>query len=349
MSGISPTVFLTRDVLQHVLPASLAAVLFLPYCEVGTSEAEAKIVLFAALVGAYLVGSLLQAASSHPATETAMATLFRLLTFSRKAETGQEASRYWVGESVREIFDGTEWSDHNWDMNALFSLLTKEEREYFYLTRAYLELFKVTSMLAFVYLALNLVWLAGMSAISSITLELNSLESLITARTPLFGGFSSPSLLVCLASTAGFAAMYNWYRTEYGSLFAEWGIYSQTVRRYQITEGGLAKSIWGTVRQKDANNPIPPTLSLSLVRGSTIIDVARPDCAGRFQFRGAYSKCVGTTCRLEVTSKSSRIAEFPLTICEKKIPEFEVILDSVAFNPPAQEDGPSAAGGAGGS
>ena len=135
MSGISPATFLTRDVLQHVLPASLTVVLFLPYCGVGTSGAGAENVIFAALAGAYLAGSFLQAAAANPATEAAMATLFNLVTLSQKAEDGREASRYWAGESVQEIFEGTEWVGQNWDMDSLFSLLTKEDREYFWLIR----------------------------------------------------------------------------------------------------------------------------------------------------------------------------------------------------------------------
>lgn len=341
MTGISPSVFLARDVLEHVLPSLLAVVLFLPFCGVSASEIAEQNVLLAAIVGAYVAGSLFQAVNASALVSRPMAWLFSILSNSRDVGQGQKSNMYWSGESVQSVRDRTEWIGRNWDMDSLFSLLSKEEREYFYLTRAYLRLFQLSSMLAFGYFLLNSLWLVGVAILSHLVLETGP-AYLFEIESPLIGGIAAPTLLLCLLSLVGFASLYNWYRVEYGSLFAEWGLHSQMARRYQRKEGGVASAIWGRVRkeQVDGSEVAEDRVSLrvELFRKSKMIGASEPDPDGHFQFPAAFKSCVGNVCRLVVFSDTRRVAEFQLNLQEKDVPEFEVELEA-AFNPVAGEDG----------
>ena len=199
--------------------------------------------------------------------------------------------------------------------------LTKEDREYAYMTRAYSNLFETASFYFLLYFVVNFAWLVGAMAIE--IFEVGPSWNAMAVRTPLFGGWSAPTVLVLAVAFIAFQAAYSWYLGEFLSLFADWGTYCRFAARYQRESGGFAVGIWGTVTED--NRPIRD-IRIGLIQGGQLFREVRTDEEGRFKFPGVFQSCTDRTCVLRC-SRGASFQEWAIEITLKTVPEFHVVLD----------------------
>lgn len=347
MSGISPSVFLTRDVLEHVIPVALAAVLFAPF--VGPADSlNLDLLIVATVLLAYPLSALLQLVCEHRWAAGTMAWLHGLASRRRgpssengvadEGDSDGDAACREVGPpappddvpdgDARSILDRLAWQGANWDFDALFNRLDKEEREYFYLTRAYLRLFHGAAFLVLVYALVNLVYWGALTTVGRSVYDA-AWPELLALRSPLFRG-GAPSLLLAAAGLLLFPGLYGWYLAELHSLFSDWGSYVQTARRLQREEGGLATGIWGRLLPVDQ----AAGACVELVRDEVLFARAPADDDGWFQLPRTFAPCLGRSCRLRVRLANGRIVERQLVLAEKAIPEVMLDLDRPPAPPP---------------
>lgn len=306
-SAISPSVFLTRDFLEHILPTIIAACLFLPFL-VKLEGAKLESMLVGALVLGYFVSALTQRIVRVPWIHRGMHLLYRWESH---------------GVTLQQIKSGHQWRARNWNYDRLFYLLNKDDREYLYLTRAYLNLAQDLCFYLMLYLLVNTVLLAGSLWIEFMIVGFS--WEFWAVWTPMIGGAALITWLVMLLSFLTFCSLYSAFLQEFGSLFDEWGSYAQWAERYHIEQGGIATGIWGAIKRSKA--PVDKTL-VKLVLEDKVIQEAETDSKGRFQFPGAYATCLGKRCALRLPKEEEK--EFLIRVAPQVVPEFEVDLNKPA-------------------
>jgi len=173
-----------------------------------------------------------------------------------------------------------EWIQHNWDFDELFyNRLSNDEREYTYLTGAYVTFYQQLSFYLLVYAGVNLFFVASSVRQSP---GLATLHDVLKAATPIPGGLELSSVLLLVASIPLAYYAFADYLNEYKHLFLENGQYDSFARRAQVKDGGVATSVWGMVHHGD--EPVAgATVELRKDDG-TVLAVVSTDADGHFQF-----------------------------------------------------------------
>jgi hypothetical protein len=229
--------------------------------------------------------------------------------------------------TLRQIREERQWQAENWDSDRFFYGLSKDDREYLYLTLAYANMSYALSLYLLFYGVVNLIWLAGYLVIQGRILGLSWAD--LVVGTPVLGDRSLPALLLCLLSYLAANGLYSWYIQEFESLFADWGEYNQFARRDQREVGGIAKAIWGYV---SADGKAVKRAWVELIMDGVVQGRERSDEQGRFQFKDAFNVCIGRDCCLRA-SAGSRERQMPILIELKQVPEFTVRLDDILRRP----------------
>ena len=305
MASIEPSVFLTRDVLEHLLPTLLAVILLLPFALSPGQSPEYDSILLASVVLAYVVGALSQAVVRQPWIALSLAGFYSLLG-TKSADT------------IEHIRNRSDWWARNLDMDLLFNSLSKDEREYFYLTRAYLRLFQISSLYLVLYGALNILWWLGRAYIDVTVFQ--KWKGLLLLSSPILGGWNAPSLLLSLLSMICFGGLYSWYVLEYQSLFSDWGSHVQMAKRYQREQGNIATGIWGQLKPKE----LVRDASVDLLHEGNIAHSGKADKDGWFQFPGTYQESIGKQCKLRIRLQTGVQYERDIEVLPAEVPEFIV-------------------------
>src|ERR1700688_662147 len=314
MGSIGPSVFLARDIIRHLIPTLVATALFFPLSP-GSKSIGVEGLATIAIVSAYFVTAFAGQAMSVGAIDHLMSTLY--LPLEEKDSNGKPIKE----PTAKEIKDTHQWWGGNWDYERLFFSLDKDDREYVYMTDAYLTCFDLLSFFFFLYLAFNFTWLFG-----RIYTDVSSnVFSLFDIRTPLLYG-SAPTVLVVLFSYLLFNTMASWARTEELALFWDGGIYPQFSAKQQRKDGGLAKAVWGWVRRSEE---AVQGASVHLFCNGVEIGVKTSDKDGRFQFPVDPQELLDNDCALEVRGHQSRLS---FKVDEKSVPEYSLDLSRADFS-----------------
>ncbi|HVF60958.1 MAG TPA: hypothetical protein VNJ70_14220 [Thermoanaerobaculia bacterium] len=290
MAFVQAAPFSFRDFLRSILPGLIAAGLFVPYT--GASRNE-ELVLGIALLS-YVIYTPL----------SKLANVFRLMPI--------------VGGRVRALDEDLELRKGNWDYKRLFYLATTEEREYLYLTAAYLDFYRLTALYFLAYLVTQLAMLAvALGAV--ITTPDRWYAAVKNEGTPMLGGWDAPTSLVALVAFVILWFLLADFLNEYRILFGDQ--YDQFARRYHAESGGVVTSIWGRVTKEGfAVDGAIVTLKRSEWQRSE-----RTDKAGRFRFSQEYQSCFEHGCTLSVAFQGHRASQ-ELLKGDKWIPPVELRL-----------------------
>ena len=201
MGAISASVFVTRDFIEYVLPATVVVCLFAPWIRGGSIGLES--LAAGAVLASYVLGAMQNTLSRIPWIDGTLAR-FHLRPPAERPE-GREHTR-------RQIREERQWQAENWDFDRLFYGLSKDDREYLYLTLAYANLSYALSLYLFFYGIVNLIWFAGYLVIQGRTLGLSWAD--LVVGTPVLGDRSLPALLLCLLSYLAANGLYSWHIQE---------------------------------------------------------------------------------------------------------------------------------------
>jgi hypothetical protein len=315
VGAISPSVFLTRDFIEYVLPTLVAVVLFSP---LGTRSAgvSLEIMLSGAIVASYLLSAFAEDVAGTSWLRKAMATLHQRRRPGWRPKERPEPS-------LDEIRRTHRWWCENWDYDRLFYSLCKDDREYIYLTRAYLNCFLILSLYLLLYMAVNLLWLVG-NAVIELAVVAGLSWDLLTLGTPVLGGWSAPTLLLTLIAYLLFDSIYSWHIGEAISLFDDGGIYPEFAAKHHRADGGLATAVWGRVHR---GGEAIRGARVELFRDGEWLARTRTDIEGRFQFKQAVRSCVEHRCEVRVQRRG-----FPIEVVPTEIPELHIDLAEPALD-----------------
>ncbi|MBR9802593.1 hypothetical protein GYB59_13325 [bacterium] len=301
-----------RDLLQNFLPAGIAVILFSPFI---TTEQSLEGTLLATVLLAYPISILLYRPVGWFSN---LAFLF--------CPTRQRLRKVRV------------WWAGNWDYQKLFHSISSEDRNYLYLTAAYIKYFNYVAFYLFAYFVLQLFGVFSPDQCSKV-LFLTSAEGTVwDVMTPMFGGWRAKTLYVAAAALVGCAACLRGYLAESHDLFDDDGSYVVLSNLKQVEAGGIARSIWGKVyydipshlnkSQRKVLGTPQVTLEIGEEQISTVAcdsELDRDQHIARFQFVDKFSVCSEKDCTLVVRFNGSEFTdEFRITA--KDIPELTVDL-----------------------
>ncbi|TNJ34210.1 hypothetical protein FGF66_12340, partial [Chlorobaculum thiosulfatiphilum] len=124
---MSTSGFLYRDILKYVLPTLLFLILIVPLLN---GSINYEILIPFGIITSLLFGPLLSEIST---------LLFKLFP------------------KVKKLISVSEWMNSNWDYGKMFYSLSKDERDYLYLTAAYIDFFKNSGLVIFIFMVLSLI------------------------------------------------------------------------------------------------------------------------------------------------------------------------------------------------
>lgn len=312
MALVQAAPFTFRDFMQQILPGLIAAGLFVPYT--GTEQTEAT------FIGAALLSYVIYTPVSKAAN------VFKVLPFLRKKIRKLDADRVWMGA--------------NWNYDRLFYVVTNEEREYLYLTGAYMQFYKLSAFYFFLYALTQLFALGralwGQPSASWMTIAL-------AQTTPILGGKVLPLLPVLGASCVIFWYLVQDYLNEYYILIFQQ--YPEFARKYHMREGGIVESVWGTVSREEGSPVVGATVVLESGGGRQ--ERSRTDAEGRFQFQGVYAACTAGPSAVLVQTDGTRSVQ-RLPAGDRWTPPVTIIVRpaGASAEPLPSEVGPASAKGA---
>jgi len=108
---------------------------------------------------------------------------------------------------------------------------------------------------------------------------------------------------------------------EYKALFGINGAYESFLEKYQATQGGLARSIWGRVSTELGSHG----LELQLLRGDTYLETCIVDDNERFQFFDRFNECINHKCKVVVVTPGFS-GESEMRISKNCIPCLNVVV-----------------------
>jgi hypothetical protein len=290
----SPLTF--RDSVRHLLPTAAAICLFAPL--LASDKLELGSLVFAAVLLGYVV--------------TTPLTIFL-------------GWLYRFTPAVKNLSRQREWIASNWDFDELFlNRLTQEEKEYVYLTGAYVDFYRQLAFYLLVYTGVNLFILVR--AILDNPKHSGILQTILNTTTPIAGGPHFPAaLLVIFSMLLGIYCFWD-FLNEYSSLFLEGGIYPKFAAKSQTEKGGVAVSIWGMVRHGRAGMP---GIKVELNNSQKVtLQSVTTDSNGYFQFENKFKDLAGVDGTLKA-SIGGAVIEKPVKADPKTIPSVD--FDSSAI------------------
>jgi len=288
MGAIGASSFAFRDFLKYILPTVIALCLFVPMFVPG-SQLEVDKLIFVGIVMGYIVYSPISMISNFIQRKLIR---WEQLSLSKKSSVVM----------VRE------WWSGNWDYNALWSILDKDEREYLYLTLSYIELYQITGIYFLIYSLVNYVYLIyyWLRQVAPPTQIKEVVDQIFSIQTMMFVNWRMPTLLVI-----GFALILTYFLLNnsiimYGALFGEYGSYVSFAKRYHKEKGGIALSVWGTVYQVVENKKRGiPNVQVRIYKDNKLIDgekLVSTNAKGYFQFKDLFAICINSYCKVIITS-----------------------------------------------
>ena len=124
---MSTSGFLYRDILKYVIPTLLLLLLIVPLFE---SSIDYKVLIPFGIIISLIIGPLLA----------------KLSTFFYK-----------IFPKVREVISISNWMNSNWNYRKMFYNISKDDRDYLYLTGAYVEFFKNSGLVIFIYMVVTII------------------------------------------------------------------------------------------------------------------------------------------------------------------------------------------------
>ena len=145
-----------------------------------------------------------------------------------------------------------EWLLSNWDLGVLTSYLTKDENDYVDLLSSLWIFHRVTAFYLLAYAAFSVARLVvavhrqpGFLAVVSRAGLYTSWETLRRHTTPMFGGWTLPTLFVIPVSLLLVVLALRDCLEQYERVFFEGGLYDQYAAKYQRKEKTIARRLWG--------------------------------------------------------------------------------------------------------
>lgn len=299
MGAVGASAFVFRDFLKYILPTILAACLFVPFVASNNSKISVDLLVFSSAISGYIIYSPVAIISNR--VQSWMPSRLNLKQERQQAE----------------------WLRNNWDYNELWAILDKDEREYAYLTQSYLEFYQTMGFYLLIYSLSNLLSIIINWYNESIVLH--DFNDLFLVKTRMIGDWYASTIIVAIASFILAMFMFMDVILEYGALYLENGIYVRFAAKYQKSQGGLARSVWGEVYEVNGFDRKPVSnVEVHLLReDSTLIGWTRTNTNGQFQIVDAFEQCVGTTCKAAITEPHWS-GEHVLNVSEKTIPSFGI-------------------------
>ncbi len=284
--------FSFRDFIQFILPTLIGASLFLPYV---SPLPSIETVLVLAALFSYIIAT--------PVSEFAR-LVYRLIPGVRRR--------------VKELADRREWWGCNWDYDRLFYFLSKDERDYLYLTGSYTEFNRTVSVYVLVYFLVQLGALVR-AAIEVPAAGISWWAAALGQTTPMLGGWTAPTMLLAVVAIVLFRYLFANFAQEWEILFLEGGQYVTFAIKYHEAGNRIARSIWGRVGS--AQHSVANAEVTLLADGSQLAQT-QTDRDGRFQLVDAYPLCLGKGCLVRVKQGTVTV-EKELSTDPKAIPYME--------------------------
>jgi hypothetical protein len=308
MAFVQAAPFTFRDFIQQILPGLIAAGLFVPFAGVTSTEST------------FIAAALLSYVISTPVSLAA--NCLKLIPFLRA--------------KLKELDADRKWEDLNWNYTRLFYRLSDEEREYTYLTGAYMQFYKVSAFYFLLYSCTQV----GIIVHALWNKPYRTWGALASAaKTPILGGLSLPTLWILPLASVICGFLIADYINEYKILMFD--LYPEYARRYQEKEGGIARSIWGKIVYEIMDNrgtkkEEPVSQMEVALTGEGTYETVVTDLKGRFQFRDKYEVCTKAVCTLRVDRVNQATKEIPVDC--KWTPPINIVLGGVV--PPSTEPQP---------
>lgn len=265
MAFVQASPFTFRDFLQAILPGLIGASLFAPYTKAQSTEEL--------LIG---VG------------------LFSYVIYTPISELAARSFGLILSTKMKKLNANREWHARNWNYDRLFYHASNEDREYLYLTGAYVEFYRITAFYFLIYIAVQIVHLAPalrlLSPFYPMIYDLSFEERanrFVGPQTPILGGWNIPTVAALTASFVILWFLLADFLNEYRLLFEHQ--YVEMARRYHAEKGDVARSIWGVVScDEEGNKPLQGVgIELKDKAGQTIRK-ATTNSEGRFQFADLF-------------------------------------------------------------
>ena len=286
MGAIGPAGLIFRDFLKYILPTLIAICLYSPLFFPVNTEVKVKLLIFSAFLLGYIIYS-----------PVSMLTSFAHSILKIK---GIDLSQHKLDR---------EWCIKNYNYDALWGRLVKDEREYLYLTKSYFEFYQTTGFYFIVYAIANVYNLLSKLINSGLFIgNINSFSQIVSVNTKMIWNIDIPTLYVSLVS---FFLSYFLFRNatlEYSVLFGKEGFLSMYSEKYHKEYGDIATNVWGKIKLKkeEANISSYKDTEIGLYK----YDVDEPfqttkiDKDGFFQFKNAFSQVIKSRCKLKVQHDS---------------------------------------------
>jgi len=305
MGAIGPSGFIFRDFIKFILPTAIGASLFAPFLIMKGNTVSFEGLAFIVVLLGYVIYSPIAILSDFFQAKLPFKNL--RLDDARK-------------QNEKLI--------NRWDYDALWSALSKDEREYLYLTQSYFEFYQTTGFYFLAYFLINLIRFTYtiVNSWSIISTNWNNLLwQASTIKTPTIVQYDAPTWLAIVLSGLLAYFLFGDATLEYSYLRGSGGAFDRYAQKYHKDVGNIALSIWGKVIyfQNDKSLPlISAKVCLRVSSGETIAS-AITDSAGTFQFENAFLRCLNSQCVIEIDDekwKGSASVQFS----EKTIPYVEV-------------------------
>lgn len=268
---MSTSGFLYRDILKHVLPTLLLFLLIFP---VFYESIDYTVLSASAVVVSIALGEIFNRLS----------TKLNKILFSEKA---------------REIGEINVWMNKNWNYRKVFYYLNKDERDYLYLTGAYIEFFKNSVLVFFLFvIAIIVTLIADCGA---------DLQSIFFHQTSLFSAIKVNSISLIVSSVILIFSLQRAMVFEVKYLLYPDGQYDYFAEKVQKREKEiLFRTIYGKI--VDSNGEALIGVQILLLKNGKEVDSAKSFNNGYWSFairEGYFNKKL----ELKVTVNQKEITQ----------------------------------------
>jgi hypothetical protein len=287
--------FSFRDFIQYILPALIGVYLFIPY--VASIDS-----IDAAFVSAAIFGYVL----ATPISSIARA-IFGLIPGLRNR--------------IKQLSIKRQWWSRNWNYDRLFYMLTKDERDYLYLTGAYVEFYRTVSVCFLIYSLLQIFSLTW-EVVGSLQSSSFHWNLILDQQTPMLGGWEMSTLVLAVISLVAFYYLVADFLLEYEILFLDDGQYVTMAVKYQESVGGIAKSVWGCLLEDEAKPVEGATVYLG-TKENPEITKSITDRDGLFQLSPPSVVWIKSPCFLRIV-KDDLMLKKEISRDPKEVPYYRI-------------------------
>ena len=308
---MTPSGYLIRDLLQHVVPTLAGLALFVPLVK---ETVAVGLLVVAALVLGYLLGPVIGAVAGP---------VVRLLPG--------------IGGAVRRHRRAYLWWSANVDFNRLWYRLPRDDRQALHAARAYGDLYAtlafhlaVYAIIAGVRFGTELGAPPAPEGLETREMALGYADWLLAPVMPILGGWDVSSLVLCLLAVVAFLFAARGYVREVGMVYGEDGHHVSLARSNHLRTGDIASGVWGRITR--GGIPVREAgVSVYDIEDRKLAEV-ETDRRGRFQIPGLFresfpdgQEATVRTFRLDINIDGDhRLCDVPLN--RRQMPELEINL-----------------------